>query len=282
MRSALTILTAAAIVLLAAGAQGQLTYGGVITIGSVEVPAGESVSVPITLSNNDIGVCAILLPIKYSSPSLTLDSVSLTGTVWNEDFECSIGVDPATRTAQILISPWTLSNPLPDVDFEDGVIAYLYVTAASDATAQLVTVDSVYKSVAIGGGVYLETKAQVSDNDANLYYPDFVAGTVNVKVPTGINDFASGTLPADYELAQNYPNPFNPTTVIAFGLPTAGHVKLAIFNILGQQVRVLLDGNLEAGEHQVDFNAESLPSGIYFYRLSHEGGALTRKMMLVK
>jgi len=282
MRSALTILTAAALVLVAGGAQGQLTYGGVVTIGSVEVEAGYSASIPITLSNNDIGVCAILLPLKYSSSSLTLDSISLSGTVWNEDFEYSLGVDPATRTAQILISPWTLSDPLPDVTFESGVIAYLHVTVASDAPAQVVTVDSVFTSTAVGGGVYFETKAQVSDNDANLYYPDFVAGTVNVKVPTGIDDFASGTLPADYALAQNYPNPFNPTTVIAFGLPTAGHVKLTVFNILGQQVCLLLDGNLEAGEHRVDFNADNLPSGIYFYRLQHASGEQTRKMLLLK
>jgi len=282
MRSTLTILAAAAIVLTAAGAQGQLTYGGVITVESGEVRAGESVSLPVTLSSNDVGVCAILLPIKYSSADLALDSISLVGTVWTDDFTCSFGIDNAARTAQILIYPSVMTDPLPEIEFESGVIAYLHFTADPSAVAQIVTVDSVFTSTAIGGGVYIDLRAQVSDNNTNLFYPEFVSGSINVKVPTGIDDLLSGTLPVDYELAQNYPNPFNPTTVIAFGLPTTSQVRLAVFNILGQQVRILYDGRLEAGNHAIDFDAGGLPSGIYFYRLSHDGGALTRKMMLVK
>jgi len=83
-------------------------------------------------------------------------------------------------------------------------------------------------------------------------------------------------------LEQNYPNPFNPSTVIGFGLPTASQVNLQVFNILGQSVVTLVDRPMDAGWHEVEFDGGELPSGIYFYRLRHENGNLTRKMILVK
>lgn len=92
----------------------------------------------------------------------------------------------------------------------------------------------------------------------------------------------NGSLPTEFSLAQNYPNPFNPTTVISFALPTASSVTLSIYNVLGQEVSTLLNTTLPAGEHQVEFDASSYASGVYFYRLSADSFSDTRKMMLVK
>jgi len=93
---------------------------------------------------------------------------------------------------------------------------------------------------------------------------------------------STSTLPEEYDLAQNYPNPFNPTTTISFSLPEAGHVSLKVYNILGQEVRSLLNEYRDAGVHKVHFDADNLSSGMYFYRLTSESFSESKKMMLVK
>ncbi len=90
-------------------------------------------------------------------------------------------------------------------------------------------------------------------------------------------------LPLEFELRQNWPNPFNPSTRIRFGLPEAAEVRLEIFNVLGQRVAVLVDRRMDAGWHEVSFDAGALSSGIYLCRIQ-AGPAFvnTRKMMFVK
>ncbi|MFH1687738.1 MAG: PKD domain-containing protein [bacterium] len=89
-------------------------------------------------------------------------------------------------------------------------------------------------------------------------------------------------IPEDFSLTQNYPNPFNPTTEIAFSLPQASKVNLTVYNVLGQQVATLADGEYAAGRHVVTWNALSNASGVYFYRLDSDYGVISRKMMLLK
>ncbi len=88
--------------------------------------------------------------------------------------------------------------------------------------------------------------------------------------------------PARFNLAQNYPNPFNPATKIDFSVPMNSNVKLTVYNVLGQQIAVLVNGFLKSGNHSVDFNAAGLNSGLYFYKLESNGVSLVKKMMLVK
>jgi len=90
------------------------------------------------------------------------------------------------------------------------------------------------------------------------------------------------TLPNEYSLSQNYPNPFNPTTTIEFSLRQDGRTVLEVFNILGQVVATLVNGELKAGAYQVQFNASGLPSGLYFYRLRSGAFVSIKKMMLLK
>lgn len=100
---------------------------------------------------------------------------------------------------------------------------------------------------------------------------------------TNISNWGFKDVPQEFTLFQNFPNPFNPTTTIRYALPKASKVKLEVFNVLGQKVAILLNSRKPAGYHQVTFNANGLPSGIYVYRLSTENGFVqTRKMILLK
>lgn len=85
-----------------------------------------------------------------------------------------------------------------------------------------------------------------------------------------------------FELEQNYPNPFNPTTEISFQLAQAAPTRLTIYDALGREVRVLVKGKLQAGNHHYSFDATHLNSGIYFYQLTSGKKTQTRKMMLIK
>jgi hypothetical protein len=89
-------------------------------------------------------------------------------------------------------------------------------------------------------------------------------------------------IPDKYALEQNYPNPFNPSTNISFSLPESGIVKLDIFNILGEHIMTLLDKEIPAGIHTFVFDAGSLPSGTFIYRIQTSSFTQTKKMLLIK
>jgi len=110
-----------------------------------------------------------------------------------------------------------------------------------------------------------------------VYLDDVMIGSPNVGVtPTNSN------IPDKFNLEQNYPNPFNPTTNIKFSLPKATNVQLVIFNSMGQEVKSLVNEFKNAGSYSVDFNASSLASGTYFYKLITSDFVETKKMTLVK
>jgi len=90
------------------------------------------------------------------------------------------------------------------------------------------------------------------------------------------------SIPDKFELMQNYPNPFNPSTIIKFNIPETGNYAVKMFNILGQEVRVITAGNFKAGRYTVEIDCSDLSSGIYFYSLSGGNVNITRKMMLIK
>jgi hypothetical protein len=94
-------------------------------------------------------------------------------------------------------------------------------------------------------------------------------------------------IPKDYQLSQNYPNPFNPATEIVFGLPTACHVTIRIYNIVGQELITLVDKNLLAGTYQVRWDGvdglgRSVSSGVYFYRMQAGDYVQIKQMLLLK
>ncbi len=111
-------------------------------------------------------------------------------------------------------------------------------------------------------------RLKMIDQDGTFEYSPVVNATVEA--------------PAVYSLYQNYPNPFNPSTVISYQIPSKGHVSLKIYDALGVEVASLLDEVKEAGIYDVNFNAENLTSGVYFYTLISNNFMQTNKMILVK
>ena len=94
-------------------------------------------------------------------------------------------------------------------------------------------------------------------------------------------------IPETHSLSQYYPNPFNPETVIHYDLPVRGRVDISVFNMMGQKVATLVDGEMDAGSHSVvwnakDSNGESLATGVYLYRMETDGFVQTRKLILMR
>ena len=89
-------------------------------------------------------------------------------------------------------------------------------------------------------------------------------------------------VPKDYKLYQNYPNPFNPITTIKFEIPESGNVKLSVYNLLGEEVKELINGYMNKGIHNVKFEGVNLASEVYIYTLTSGGFVYTKKMVLIK
>ena len=101
---------------------------------------------------------------------------------------------------------------------------------------------------------------------------------------SGITDVTQPSLvvPEKASLSQNFPNPFNPSTTIRYGLPNRARVILTVFNTLGQSVSILVNGEEEAGYHEIAFDGSRLSSGVYFYRIAAGSFVQTRKLVLLR
>jgi photosystem II stability/assembly factor-like uncharacterized protein len=115
-----------------------------------------------------------------------------------------------------------------------------------------------------------------------------IAGTVSGawRIPlsslkTGVVE-RTGDRPSTYVLSQNFPNPFNPTTLISYQIAVAGYVKLKVFDLLGREVKALINERQNAGSHTATFDASNLPSGVYFYRLESGTYSEAKKLILLK
>ncbi|MCB0729365.1 MAG: T9SS type A sorting domain-containing protein, partial [Ignavibacteriae bacterium] len=116
-------------------------------------------------------------------------------------------------------------------------------------------------------------------------YADFV-----IQPLTSVKNNESELIKNDFELFQNYPNPFNPTTIIKYSIPntvsnnisTASNVKLKVFDVLGREIKTIVNQSQKPGTYEVQFDASELSSGIYFYTLKTGSFYSTKKMLLIK
>jgi hypothetical protein len=98
---------------------------------------------------------------------------------------------------------------------------------------------------------------------------------------TAVDNTGSAKI-TNFYLAQNYPNPFNPTTVIRYQMPKAGFVSIKLYDILGREVKTLVNESKGAGSYNVTFNAENLSSGVYIYQMKAGGFISSKKLVLMK
>ena len=145
-----------------------------------------------------------------------------------------------------------------------------------------------------GGDTWTSQPSGTSETLRDVFFTDSYTGTVvgeqgiilrtTTGGVTGVGEdpIVEGELPKEYVLRQNYPNPFNPSTTIEFALPHAVYITLKVYNILGQDVAALIAGERPAGTFKVTWDASSLPSGVYFYRLAAGEYVQTKKMVLMR
>lgn len=145
-----------------------------------------------------------------------------------------------------------------------------------------------YGDAVNNGGGNDNENAIGANHEINLFASAYYAEVLDTFGIMGLQDFTvdvkdiTQTLPTAYSLDQNYPNPFNPGTIINFSIPNEGFVTLSIYNFIGQQVATLVNESKPAGTYEVDFVAEGLTSGIYFYQITSGNFSETKKMMLLK
>jgi hypothetical protein len=190
--------------------------------------------------------------------------------------------------AQVWSITWTFTNYLEAGSYE---IAFGYRLAYNTPKGQNINVNGNFVTELSFDGpmnVWQEKKMNVDlvkgtntiqmEASWGWMQVDYLAVPTNVV--TGVEQIAG--VPENYSLSQNYPNPFNPTTTINYSIPKYGNVKLAVYNLLGEQIAVLVNGFQNAGEYKVEFNANNFASGIYFYRIETGTFSSAKQMMLVK
>lgn len=197
-------------------------------------------------------------------------------------------------TATFSISNPSLQLPSPGAIFTQNTVTFQWGSAnnATHYRIQVATTnqfgdDDMVVNTTVGGNTHTH---EFTHN--NTYYwrvrgeNDMIEGAWSAAWPFTINMATSinpdGEIPAVVTLKQNYPNPFNPGTMITFALPEASHVLLDVYNMTGQKVATLVNGETAAGTHHVYFDSTNLSSGTYIYRMQADGIVLTRKMLLIK
>lgn len=167
---------------------------------------------------------------------------------WHSPFEVT-SEDFLSLDMSLASEPRQPDGSLPDIEF-------LHLTAGSDL---------------IDAGVDLGYAYNGEAPDLGAFESDFVTSVADANY-----------LPDSYRLHQNYPNPFNPTTTIVYEIPRRTHVQIELYDVLGREVAELANGAHDAGSYSITWNAQSFPTGVYYYRIRAGDFTATRKLMLLR
>ncbi len=205
---------------------------------------------------------------------------------YNEKLGLAVGgIDTVFRTTNGGATWENISSGLKgwgnDFEFVPGDPSKVWYTNYSGLyfssdTGRTWTVQKLDRTMVEGRDIAIPDKgcAWFACEDGSMYRtknPDRITGGIS----------SSKGFPLVYSLSQNYPNPFNPSTTIRYGLPHKSAVQLTVFNTLGQEVARLVNGEMQAGNHEARFVASGLSSGVYFYRLRAGDFVETKKLLLV-
>lgn len=189
---------------------------------------------------------------KSTNAGSNFSNLSQTGSLWATD----ISKDDPTAVAYDYYG----SNAFISVN---GGSSFTSTNVGSSPAAGICFFDKANLLIQHGGGVYKLS--------------------VNYSVITSVNEnVISANVPESFSLGQNYPNPFNPATKIQYALPVSGNVSLKIYDQTGKEVSTIVSGMKNAGTYEVNFDASSYSSGLYFYKLEAGNFSATKKMLLIK
>ncbi|MEP0861742.1 MAG: T9SS type A sorting domain-containing protein [Ignavibacterium sp.] len=232
----------------------------ILTIGPIGTGVG----------SDPANIGAVAIRQGTNSPTGLVDGIRI-ATNWNSIVPVELTSFNATVNGTNVLLKWTtateINNAGFDVERRTSNSDWRKIGFVPGASTTSDKQNYIFSDKNLGKGKYQYRLKQV-DFDGTFEYSKVIEVDV--------------TSPAKFELAQNYPNPFNPTTAISYTIPQSGNVKLAVYNLLGQEVAVLVNDFREAGTYDVEFNASNLNSGVYLYKLEANGLTFTKKMTLLK
>ncbi len=215
-------------------------------------------------------------------------AVKAEGAVTNSDYSSIFNFTTAFPGTSVAMFPKhaTISLPYINVNFQ-----WKKVDEATKYRFQLATSNPPQTSTMVKDTILTDTSLVIASLQANKAYY-FRIKAINQFGESGwsnINGFQTAPLDIEdnfaelkFELYQNYPNPFNPVTFIKYQIPASEKVQLVVYNNIGQEIDILVDEFQNAGIYNIKFDAENLPSGVYFYRLKYGNKIKTNKMILLK
>lgn len=197
----------------------------------------------------------------------------------------------------LIIAPGARSDTI-DVSIDNFAFVPSTVTIAIGDAVRWTNLDATaHTTTAIGGewdsgalglnGTFVFTFTTEGTFDYICTIHPIMTGSVVVTAVTGVDDEEQTGLPDKIEVSQNYPNPFNPTTTFSYALAERSHVRVTVYNIAGQEVRTLHNGEQPAGQYEITWNGTDslgteVASGIYLYRVMAGDFSETRKMVLIR
>ncbi len=254
------------------------------------IGTGSNVSFINNTFSNNLGAGALTL--RNDSHSTLINNIfwgnenyNITVTAVTDSTPCTLsinycdiqyGLDSIIVNDSVSVVNWGLENINSDPLFVDTVNNNFYLQDSSSC------IGAGIDSIEIAGRWYYAPLTDIEGNprpNPPGTMPDM--GAYESHFPSGVID-RNSTLPTEYVLHQNYPNPFNPTTTIKYAINEMTFVELKVYDILGNEIYLLVDEEQDIGFYNIDFNGSKLSSGIYFYRLQAGSFIETKKMVLMK
>ncbi len=201
--------------------------------------------------------------LEISAGDLTLDANGNSNSVWIFQIASSFNM---TSGRQVFLTNGAKAS---NIFWQVGTAATFGTTSVMKGTIMAGT------QVTMATGATLEGRALALTANVTLQQN-------TITIPSATTSVGIGRSSMSFDLLQNFPNPFNPETTISFDLPMSGHVHLAVYDLLGREVAIVVDGLKSQGRYEEKFSAVDISSGVYFYQLTSGGQRAIRKMTILK
>jgi len=172
-----------------------------------------------------------------------------------------------------------MNDYVKDIDTQDSLLTWTFQPSNESL---LFEYDSLSTQLTLSAPMFggeVDLTCTVTD-DSSASTSDII--NIQIELSTVTEEVVNSLVPHYLKLYQNYPNPFNPTTIISFENTKSTHIRIELYNALGQKEDILLNSNFRAGYHEFEYNASDLPSGVYYYRIVSGSFQTIKKMLLLK